>query len=743
MVRSLRKPYVVATLLVIAATVVEYFIRTSGFRQLSLTPLSLAIAGSALNGGFGPGVLAVCLAAVSMDLVVLEPGVVFQFRGASAPIEYVGFIGAWLVFCLLTSRTFRTIQADRERRLTAERATFQADRIGQLTAGLAQARTPDAAIEAALQEPLHALGADAGIVLLISRDGATAKVARSIGYSSEEAEVLASLAAKTPASDAVGRGAPVSIVSPQARAAEYGKAGHSAAATVAVPLMIGSRVVALVQLDFATARQFTDDDREYLDTLATRAAQALDRTWEYAYALRARTEAEAQRARADLEIADRQTMELALRASEARGRALAARTSRLHGLTAALSEALTLDAVARAVVQQGRTAVGAVAGEVTLLVDGGTTFETLYADGDGLRIAPGHRSPVEPGHCATDAVNSRVPVFVASFGEWQKRYPAAASRAADGGYVSSATVPLLVDGAPIGVLAFYFTAPVNFDHEYRELLVSVAQDCAQALDRARLYEAAEQARSEAEAANRLKDEFVSIVSHELRTPLNAILGWTAMLRQGDPDRTLTARALQSVHDNAARQARLIDELLDFSKVSSGHVTLAREPVDIRHVLRGVVEALIPQAVARGVTLELSPVPPTEVTGDQPRLEQVFFNLLGNALKFTPEGGRVFVTVRASGEMTEVRVADTGLGIEPEFLPYVFDRFRQSDDTAGREFGGLGLGLSIARQLVEAHGGSIQVESEGRGKGAIFTVHLPATTGASDVAQPQTHAARRT
>ena len=398
------------------------------------------------------------------------------------------------------------------------------------------------------------------------------------------------------------------------------------------------------------------------------------------------------------------------------------KTSRLHGLTAALSESVTLAAVAKAVVRQGRVAVGATAGEVTLLVDDGAAFETLHAEGEGM--SPGGRYPVEPGFSATDAVRQGHAIFISSFEEWQQRYPPAASRAADGGYVSSATVPLLVDRNPIGVIAFYFTAPVNFDDEYRALLVSVAQDCAQALDRARLYEAAQSARAEAESANRLKDEFVSIVSHELRAPLNAILGWTAMLREKNVDAVVVNRALQSVHDNATRQARLIDELLDFSRVSSGRVVLDREEIDIRDLLRGVVESLIPDTVAKGVSLEFPPVPAAHVTGDRSRLEQVFFNLLGNALKFTPSGGHISLGVEQRDHEVEVRVRDSGMGIEPEFLPFVFDRFKQGDSAAGREYGGLGLGLSIARQLVEAHAGRIQVESEGKGHGATFSVCLP-------------------
>ena len=724
------RAYVWSGLLVLAAAAIEFFIGQSTLRQLSLVPLSLAVAASVLSGGLGPGLAALVLSALAIDFLVLEPGVFFQFHDASSPQVYVGFVGGWLLFCLYASAVHRRTGAERDSRLNADRRAFQADRIGQLTAALAQARTPAAAVEAALQEPLHALGADAGVVLLMRSDGSRADVARSVGYPAEMASAATLLSVKTPASDALGRGAPVFATSARGGGNEYEGATHTFASTVALPLMIGSRVVALVQLDFASPRVFTDEDRDYLETLASRAGQALDRTWQYEYALRARAEAETQRARADQEIAERQAIEVALRRSEARGRALAARTSRLHGLTAALSEAVTLDAVARAVVEQGRTAVGAVAGEVRLLVDDGAVFQTLYAQGLGLRTEPGSRSEVEPGLCATEAVRSGAPVFVPSFEAWEAHYPKAASLAADGGYVSSATVPLLIERRVIGVLAFYFTAPVNFDQEYRDLLVSVAQDCAQALDRARLYESAQQARAEAEGANRLKDEFVSIVSHELRTPLNAILGWTEMLRRPDIDPALTARALQSVHENAARQARLIDELLDFSKVTSGHVALAKQPVHVRDLLRGVIESLVPQAIGRGVRLELAPVPDAVVEGDQPRLEQVFFNLLGNALKFTPEGGRVAVAVETNADSVDIRVADTGRGIEPELLPFVFDRFRQSDETAGREYGGLGLGLSIARQLVEAHGGVIRVESEGRGRGAVFIVRLPSRRSAA-------------
>jgi signal transduction histidine kinase/CheY-like chemotaxis protein len=489
--------------------------------------------------------------------------------------------------------------------------------------------------------------------------------------------------------------------------------------------------VAVVKLDFRASRRFTADDREYLFSLGPRAAQALDRTWQYEYAQRARLDAESLRERADQELAERQKIERALRVSEGRFRALAARTSRMHDLTASLSEAVTLDAVGRAVVRQGTVAVGATTGDVMLLVDNGVSLETLFADRELPADAASRRTPVESGFCSTEAVRTGRPVFVGSFPELQERYWRSASSAADGGYVSSATLPLSVEGRVIGVLAFYFTVPVNFDEDYQALLISVAQHCAQALDRARLYESAQRARAEAEAANRLKDEFVSIVSHELRTPLNAILGWTSMLQKGSLEAPVAARALQSVHDNATRQARLIDELLDFSRIISGKTKLDVDEVNVRELVRGVVESMIPTAAGRGVELRLMPVPPVIVPGDVRRLEQVFFNLLSNALKFTPMGGRVTLETRLDDGTVEVRVSDTGIGIEPEFLPHVFDRFRQADSATTRSHGGLGLGLSIARQLVEAHNGGIAVESEGRNCGSTFIVRLPIADESSD------------
>jgi signal transduction histidine kinase len=725
--------YALGVGLVGGAVWLELLIAAADDPQFSPAPFALAVALTALAGGFGPGLLAVLLSVLAADYFIVEPGAAFNQTSTTRAIVLVGYAAAWLLVSWLAGRLYRRMQLDEGRRREAEDAAARSDRVAELTAALAQARTPRAAIEAIVQEPLHALGADAGLLLLVTSDGSAAELERAVGYRQDVQEAWSKvpLSDKSPVSDAVGRAAPVILESRETRSAEYADAPRVGGdadfqSTVVVPLSIGSHVAAVVQLDFREPRTFSAADRHYLSTLAGRGAQTLDRTWQVEFAQRARAEAEALRARADQELAERQSIEHALRASEARYRTLAARTSRLHGLTAALSESVTLSAVAQAVVHHGKIAVGATGGEVTLLVDGGTGFETLYAENGDERTQDPHRFAVETGLCGTQAVQTRRPVFVASFAEWQERYARSASIAADGGYISSATLPLLVEGTAIGVLAFHFTAPVNFDEAYQALLVSVAQHCAQALDRSRLYDSAQRARTDAEAANRLKDEFVSIVSHELRTPLNSILGWTSMLQRGSLDPATSIRALQSIRDNATRQAKLVDELLDFSRIIAGRTTLDFEDVDLRELIRGVVESMIPAASAAGLDLQLSPVPSVKVVGDVRRLEQVFFNLIGNAIKFTPSGGRVAINVALEGSQALVQVSDTGVGIDPAFLPHVFDRFRQGDSATTRTHGGLGLGLSIARQLVDAHKGSIAAASEGAGTGATFTVTLPVT-----------------
>jgi PAS domain S-box-containing protein len=236
----------------------------------------------------------------------------------------------------------------------------------------------------------------------------------------------------------------------------------------------------------------------------------------------------------------------------------------------------------------------------------------------------------------------------------------------------------------------------------------------------------QRARRDAEEANRLKDEFLATVSHELRTPLNAITGWTAVARMQESDPAAVHRALDVIERNAKAQKQLIEDLLDVSRIITGKLKLERGPVDVRRVAEAALETAQAAASAKGIALLLQCAPDLPVIrADFTRLQQVVWNLLANAVKFTPEGGRVVVGVqRAAGEV-EVTVRDTGEGIAPEFLPFVFDRFRQADGSITRRHGGLGLGLAIVRHIVELHGGRVRVDSDGLGQGARFTVHLPA------------------
>jgi PAS domain S-box-containing protein len=244
-------------------------------------------------------------------------------------------------------------------------------------------------------------------------------------------------------------------------------------------------------------------------------------------------------------------------------------------------------------------------------------------------------------------------------------------------------------------------------------------------ERARLLDREMVARREAETANRAKDEFLATLSHELRSPLNAMLGWCRMLRGKTLDEAGTERALETIERNVRLQAQLIDDLLDVSRIITGKLSLAVRPVDLPAVIEAALESVEAAARAKGIRIEPTLYPGTPpILGDPGRLQQILWNLLSNAVKFTPSGGRVVVRLDRTAAHARIMVRDSGQGIQPSFLPYVFDRFRQAETSAARTHGGLGLGLAIVRHLVELHGGTVEAQSAGEGQGATFTVLLP-------------------
>jgi PAS domain S-box-containing protein len=248
-------------------------------------------------------------------------------------------------------------------------------------------------------------------------------------------------------------------------------------------------------------------------------------------------------------------------------------------------------------------------------------------------------------------------------------------------------------------------------------------------ERAILLSAEQAARMDAERASRTKDEFLATLSHELRTPLNAILGWATILKGGNSqlDADDLRQGLETIERNARVQTQIIEDLLDMSRIISGKVRLDVQRLSMEPVLRAAVETVTPAADAKGIRIQtvLDPLA-GPVSGDPNRLQQVFWNLLTNAIKFTPKGGRVQVVLERVNSHLEVSITDTGEGIRPEFLPHVFDRFRQADPSTTRRHGGLGLGLSIVKQLIELHGGTVRAKSAGAGQGSTFTVSLPLT-----------------
>lgn len=247
-------------------------------------------------------------------------------------------------------------------------------------------------------------------------------------------------------------------------------------------------------------------------------------------------------------------------------------------------------------------------------------------------------------------------------------------------------------------------------------------------ERERLLESEQSARSEAENANRLKDEFLATVSHELRTPLNAILGWASALRDGRLKEVVAHNALDIIERNAKSQAEIIEDILDVSRIVTGKLHINTEPVNLEPIILLAIDTMRPAIEAKAITLKLSLEQKKGlVAGDPDRLQQVVWNLVSNAIKFTPQNGQIEIRLAQIDSELELKVIDNGMGISKEFLPYVFDRFRQADASTTRAESGLGLGLSIARYLIEMHGGTISAESEGEGKGTTFTVRLPVST----------------
>jgi PAS domain S-box-containing protein len=291
---------------------------------------------------------------------------------------------------------------------------------------------------------------------------------------------------------------------------------------------------------------------------------------------------------------------------------------------------------------------------------------------------------------------------------------------------SAMIVPLALGERTLGAMSFiYAESRRTYNDDDLRFAEDLARRCAQAIQNAKLFSSEQSARRNADLANRAKDEFLAVVSHELRNPLNAIMGWAKLLSTKNYDEQPRQRALATIERNAVAMAQLIEDLLDMSRVISGKMRLEVQPIEVPLIVEAALDAVRPAATAKSVEVRsLVDATASKILGDPMRIQQVIWNLLNNAVKFTPKGGRVEVVVRRVDSAVEIMVADNGQGISPAFLPHVFDPFRQEESGAARTRSGLGLGLAITRQLVELHGGRISAHSDGQGHGATFVVSLP-------------------
>jgi PAS domain S-box-containing protein len=422
----------------------------------------------------------------------------------------------------------------------------------------------------------------------------------------------------------------------------------------------------------------------------------------------------------DLKEAEAEREELLARERAARAEAEHSAESirRLQAVTDSALARLTLDDMLREMLARIRELLATDSAAVLLLTDDGQSLSVRATIG-WEEAATGVSVPFGQGVAGSIAA-SRAPLIVEDISAAEVVNPFLRRTAH-----SLIGAPLIVEGRLIGVIHAETIRPRRFTEDDVRLLQLVADRVALAIEHARIYEVERQARRQAEEANRMKDEFLAIVSHELRSPLNAMLGYAVLLRYGGLDAQKIRQAADVIERSGKAQAQLIDDLLDTARIISGKLRLELGPVDLVSVIEQAVQTIRPAADAKRISLETD-LPPEigQITGDPARLQQVVWNLLSNAVKFTPQGGRVEARLERMDPYIGITVSDTGKGISLDFLPYVFDRFRQADASSARRYGGLGLGLALVKYLVELHGGTIEAASAGEGEGAMFRVTLP-------------------
>lgn len=440
-----------------------------------------------------------------------------------------------------------------------------------------------------------------------------------------------------------------------------------------------------------------------------------------------------------VDITERKRAEAALHAAEQHAIIEYERLlERLSPLAEALGTARDLHTIYRALLDFALSSMPCIGIFIALYDPLKNVRTAAYAWGDGEEVDVSNLPPMP---ISTDGPNSRAVktgeiIITDDYLAATRGHPSV-KVGVDNGLLpqSSMAAPMAVMGRIVGTIEVQSYQLAAFKPEHVTAMRMAANLAAVAIENLRLFELESNARASAEASNRLKDEFLATLSHELRTPLTAVLGWLSLLRSGKLDEATQRQALTTIERNANAQAQLIEDILDVSRIITGQLRLDVRPFDLSEVIDSAIASVLPAADAKQIQIEtMIDRQASLVWGDAVRLQQVVWNLISNAVKFTPKDGRITIRLDRDESHTRIVVKDTGQGINPEFLPYVFDRFRQADSTSTRTHSGLGLGLAIVRHLVEMHGGQVRAESEGIGRGASFTLELPIRSERSETGQ---------
>ncbi|HEY0482369.1 MAG TPA: ATP-binding protein [Kofleriaceae bacterium] len=595
------------------------------------------------------------------------------------------------------------------------RAEARLRRLDVLASALSAASTIDAVGRVLLDAGMDASGADIGALWRI--EGSTAAIVAQAPHLDVEVGHAITLDGSSPIAQALASRAPVFVDADDARTWKRTDRDAmailqflGARACACLPLTTGDAVGAVVGFAFATAHVFEPGEREFLAVLVRHASIAFQRAVEHAAAERT-----------------------------------AQRMRKLHEATEALTQAQTPRQVVDVTVRLGTEAIDAWGGVLWLAQpDGSLVLESVHNvptsyHADWTRIPPGAALPV------MRVFQSGRPIWIEGPEDFEREAPELVidARAANRLW-GSATLRLDGPTGPVGVLSFSYGAKHVFTADDREFLLALVRACEHALERARLFAAEEHARREAEAASVNKDRFLAMLGHELRNPLAAMVSAIDLIRLRDRQ---LGRELSVVDRHLGHLVHLVGALLEVSRITHGKITLQRTAVEVSGAVRHAIETARPFLDAADHQVSISVPPDLLADADRERLSQVLANVVTNAAQYTPRSGRIRISAALDGEHVKMVVRDNGIGIPPSLLPHLFDMFVQGERGADRREGGLGVGLTIVRTLVELHGGTVHAESDGPGKGATFVVRWPcansetATAKMSALPRPETRRLR--